>query len=714
MCRAGFDKRARELDILWKIGLSSVDSYVQQCDREAKDSIEGYRIETDRKIKYLEASLEDAKDIIKRMEGKYSEKIKILEKQLDESNHKCYNIEKKHFDLLEEQRKTVENVKKKGGFTELELSSQLLSVQLERMEAIYKMKEQAIYEELPRAINIATRKNFYFHDKSTQTDLTPGTSCKIQYDYPLQNNTSARNILFDYLVSHPMESFLARDVEFKKTIDKMDYASLFSEFILGCNHLSAVDPSKQLLGFLHAKINTMNRQNPENTDIKPFIGSTQISGQPTVGGSQTQQVPGHSFISSPSKQSPSPVNKSSSTRPPLLFTFDRPTSSTPLISVLTRTLTRMIQYFQSTHTSQQAHSLSTVSIASALVQSAGYTLGRSPPPLGLDVLFHSIMGTGGERSLSPIEYANIVYTKNILSEYIQGIQGRYTHSIHMHTYIAKTDIVELSKLVGSTRMELSLDDIIGELCYLQVKSIIMGGLMDSVDKEDIGNDHLILFLALKLDQKGYTDILKLFVSSFTSLDKNNYGVIEIGDLHRLLEETFKMPPREFSRYYKIWFEPYEVHRVVFDYYNFLYNFVKAFFRGNVDPALRNPEITLLDLLLMKVRFVKKTTWVDKLRVRKYVIDNLTSIDLDGFAMLIYSRTFDQCDDNQKSEVVDTIRACRRGIEYKANSSKNLQFSSLPAEDQALISECLAEWVCANTNHHLLPKVFERPSLGSYK
>lgn len=328
-------------------------------------------------------------------------------------------------------------------------------------------------------------------------------------------------------------------------------------------------------------------------------------------------------------------------------------------------------------------------------------------------LFSSIFGIQRQQRMSGVEWANLCFLQKILGTYFRKVSSRSLTNVGFRTRVAKAELADMSRMMTRIKRDLDIEAILADLTWLQVKSTIDGDFLESVKKEDIPKDHLILVLAEKLNMSSYSEAIKRIVFELESRDKKDYGFIMKSDLDTITSDILKIPEDAFKRYHEIWFKPHLQHDLFFDYHSFISEFIKAFLQGTFDPTDRNPEVYVIDILLMKAKYLRKVSWIERERVKDYLSDQLTAVDLDSIAFLVYTQSYKQLDEKQKSEVFKAVSAIRGTFEGKVNKETGYSFSVMSQQERNNLLNCLSDYVITSGVGNLADRILERPNQHSH-
>lgn len=328
-------------------------------------------------------------------------------------------------------------------------------------------------------------------------------------------------------------------------------------------------------------------------------------------------------------------------------------------------------------------------------------------------LFSTIFGIQRHQRLSGIEWANLCFIQKIMATYFRKVSGRSLASINFRTRVAKAELMDISKLMTKMKRDLDIDSILADLSWLQVKSSIEGGFLDSVEKKEIPKDHLILILVEKMEIPSFSEAIKRIAAEFQARDQKCYGFILKADLDEITTKVLNIPEDKFKRYHDIWFNPYLQHGIFFDYHNFVYEFVKAFLKGVFDPSNRNPEVYVIDILLMKAKYLRKVSWIEKERIKDYLSDQLNAIDLDNISQLIYSQRYTHLDERNKAEVFKTVSAVRGTFEGRVVKDSGYSFKVMSSDELSSLLNSLSDYIITTGVGNLADRVLEKPNQQSH-
>ena len=331
----------------------------------------------------------------------------------------------------------------------------------------------------------------------------------------------------------------------------------------------------------------------------------------------------------------------------------------------------------------------------------------------LKELFALLFGINGQRGLSNVEWANLCFFKKVVMVFFNKVSNRYIGDLGFKTTISKSELVEINKMISKIKKDLGIDSMITELSWWQVKSIVQADLFSNIRKSEVPSDHLIHLLSDKLEGHSYCEIMKKMISLFEEKDPDQYGFILFSDLTKLTNEDLRIPSHHFKKYHEIWFSPHIQFGFFFDYHQFMYDFVKDFFKDQIDPKFRNPEVYIVDILLMKVKFLKKVSWIEKERIKEFLRENLRVIDLDSLSLLIFCKPLKDCEEKQREEVFQAISAARSCFELKSNRESDYHLSLMPKEEANNLVNLLTEYFLSTNVGGVAERVLDKPNQNNY-
>ena len=215
-------------------------------------------------------------------------------------------------------------------------------------------------------------------------------------------------------------------------------------------------------------------------------------------------------------------------------------------------------------------------------------------------------------------------------------------------------------------------------------------------------------------QADFSPIFASMIESFQAADPESFGVILKSELEEIMERVFLLPLAAFPKYYSDWFEKFVASDLFFNYHQFFYEFMKSFFKGSEDPLCRNPEIYLVDLLLLKAKFMRKDFLIEKLKVKQYLQTHMTSVDLESFSHLFYAKPLEAVEEVQKEDLLGIITAVRGKVQLKSQNDKAMLLKNMTAEESRSLIENLTDYILLSGNSTSLDKVLQKQTLAGLR
>lgn len=623
MCQSlliqGQGKLAIEVDYIWKTILSSIDGVIRSHKEFNYNSVKNEYNRLNKVIEDMKISIELERRDQSSLIDALKDKLSRTEEENKNITYLKNQIEHQFSSFMEKQWKAAQEFNEKGGFHMAEDSCKQMGMHIDRLERINRLQQKAIEDDLPKAMTIATRKNFYFVDAESQTDLSAGTNQFVQSYFNLNTQKLSNSILFAKHLSHPFEPFLARDLDYRYLKTKENWDDTFRDFILYEDSQNS-NPCYTFMNFL------MKRE---------------------------------------------------------MTTSDSKTTSNHIPSLCQQITKMCLHYTRSEESNSKA------------------------------ILFCSIFGLKQFSPFSEADWANFRLFKKVVSHFLKSMSHRTVNEIKLTTSISKMEISEIGSHFPLIKRQLDYESIVNELNYEQCKSLVYGGDVGDVRKSEVPSDHLVQFLSIKLEEEDYSNIFKLFIETFEAADPEKYGILVKSVLEEVMDRVFKMPFSSFSKYYVDWFENFISFDQFFNYHTFLFSFCKSFFRLSADPLCRNPQIYLVDILVMKSKYLRRGNWMEKLSVVKYLESNFSSLDLECLSRLFYSKPAGDLSDGEREDILGIISAVRGKVELKSQNEKNLLLKNMSEEEEKTLIDNMSEYIIQSKNSMALDKIVERQGMGFY-